>query len=400
MTRVLLLGFALVAAACSSKTFPSLCANQVPAPAACATACDPSPTAANSCPGGFHCSGDGRCDTVCTATGGQCGNDYSCTSDGRCVSNGNGNGNGSGDMPDACPSAHFQAMKTTPSIELLIDKSQSMRENFNGQDPVTTSGVTGPFKFPEEQKALVGTTGIVAQLQGSVFFGAAMYPSNSCPGVFSTPRKQNNLTDIATLINDPAHAPSGNTPTSQAIDAVVADFVKNPPPAGSPPVILLSTDGLPNTCNDPRATTQGKADTIAAAKNAFSKGIRLFLLVVGNQIDAQFKKDLANAGQGVVAGQPDAVAYTATDPVSLAAAFQSIIGGVLSCDLQLTGQVDPTAGQNGTVTLNNMTLNYGTDWTLDPNGLVIHLLGNACNTLKNSPNPQVDATFACGAIIF
>ena len=240
--------------------------------------------------------------------------------------------------------------------------------------------------------------GIVTKLQASVYFGAAMFPSDMCPGVFSTPRALNNHDNIANLIA--AHGPSGNTPTAQAIDAVVTDFMQNPSPKGSPPVILLSTDGLPNTCADNSVTAQSRADTVTAAKNAFSKGVRLFLLVVGNEIDAQFKQQLANAGQGVVAGQPDATAYTATDPASLAAAFQSIIGGVLSCDLQLSGQVDPTEGQNGTVTLNNMTLNYGTDWTLDPNGLIIHLLGNACTTLKNSQNPVVDATFACGAIIF
>lgn len=47
-----------------------------------------------------------------------------------------------------------------------------------------------------------------------------------------------------------------------------------------------------------------------------------------------------------------------------------------------------------------MSLTYGTDWLLDMDGVTIHLLGNACNTLKSSPNPTVDATFACGAVIF
>ena len=88
--RVLLLGLALAATACSGNKFPSLCATQFPAPAACATACDASPNAANTCPGGFHCSADGKCDEVCTASGGQCGNNYSCTIDGRCEPNGNG----------------------------------------------------------------------------------------------------------------------------------------------------------------------------------------------------------------------------------------------------------------------------------------------------------------------
>jgi hypothetical protein len=396
MTRVLLLGFALAAAACGgNKTFPSLCATQFPPPAACMMACDSTPNAANTCPGGFHCSGDGKCDEACTASGGQCGNDYSCTGDGNCEPNGNGNG-GSG-MADACPSAHVQAMTATPSIQLLIDRSGSMLHDFG--DNSTTDPTKQ--KFTIEQTALVGPQGVVTQLQGSVFFGASMFPSNMCPGLFETPtRKMGNEPDIAALLT--AHPPDSmaNTPTSQAIDGAVTNFMNNPAPKGSPPVILLSTDGLPNTCTDSTLSAKARADTVTAAKNAFAKGIRLFLLVEGNKFDAQFGQDLANAGQGIVTGQPPATVYTATDPKTLSDAFNAIIGGVLSCDLQLSGQVDPMAGQNGTVTLNNMTLSYGTDWTLDPNGQIIHILGTACTTLKNTPDAKVDATFACGAIIF
>jgi hypothetical protein len=88
MNRALLasLGLALAAMACGgNKTFPSLCANQVPPPAACATRCDNAPGAANTCPAGYFCSADGKCDAQCTLTGGQCGDGYSCTGDGRCV---------------------------------------------------------------------------------------------------------------------------------------------------------------------------------------------------------------------------------------------------------------------------------------------------------------------------
>jgi hypothetical protein len=256
-------------------------------------------------------------------------------------------------------------------------------------------------KFTAEQDALVGTNGVVTQLQGSVFFNASMFPSNVCPGLYQSAngRKLNNEAAISALLTAHPPDPNANTPTSQSIDLAVADFMATPAPKGSPPVIVLATDGIPNDCKNNGGQAAQDA-TVTAAANAFSHGIALYLLSVGTKIDDTFKQRLANAGQGVVAGQPDATAYTATDPASLSAAFQSIIGGVLSCDLQLTGQVDPTEGQNGTVTLNNMTLNYGTDWTLDANGLTIHLLGTACTTLKNAQNPTVDATFACGAVIF
>jgi len=90
---------------------------------------------------------------------------------------------------------------------------------------------------------------------------------------------------------------------------------------------------LPNDCS---GNNGGAARTAHghAATNAFSRGIKLYLLVVGNQIDNTFKQQLANAGQGV---QNGAVAYTALNPTDLAAAFQAIIRGVVSCDLKLDG---------------------------------------------------------------
>ena len=86
MNRVLLLGFALLMAACGghSGSGQSVCANQVPPPPACKTACDPTPGATNTCPMGYHCSPDGMCDALCTPGGNQCGNGVTCTSDGYC----------------------------------------------------------------------------------------------------------------------------------------------------------------------------------------------------------------------------------------------------------------------------------------------------------------------------
>jgi hypothetical protein len=41
---------------------------------------------------------------------------------------------------------------------------------------------------------------------------------------------------------------------------------------------------------------------------------------------------------------------------------------------------------------------YGQDWTL-VNGNTIELVGAACDTLKSSSNPSVDASFPCGSVI-
>ena len=392
MTRALVLGFVLLTAACGNKSFESLCANQVPPPAACNTACNPMPGAQNDCPGSFHCSADGKCDTFCTQAGNECGDGYSCTDDGFCVSKGGGH-----DVPpdmNNCPAVHFTAVKTTPSIQILIDRSGSMAKNFADANPAPGD----PVKYNTVQDALVGTQGVITQLEQQVYFGASLYSDDTpCPRLSTVARAKGTRNAINTLID--SQNPGGFTPTPPSIDAAVAEFAANPPPAGSPKIIVLATDGLPNKCGDNTVSTQ--AESVIAAAKAVTQGIKLYVLSVGDIAGgAAHFQALANAGQGVAPGQPNADYYPASTPAQLSAAFQTIIGGVLSCDLKLSGQVDATGGQSGIVSLNGTNLTYGTDWTLDADGLTIHLLGGACNTLKTSVNPVVDALFACGAVIY
>lgn len=378
------------AAACGSKNPGQDLCKQIPAPAACMTQCDPSPGAQSSCPSGYHCTPDGTCDAVCTPNGNQCGAGYICTMDGQCVGDGSG---GPPPVDASCPSVHFSPTKTTPSIELLLDRSGSM-----GTPDIN------PTRYDALHTALTGAMGAITQAQGEAYFGAALFsgdetpcPPNATLDGKSVPRALNNLAAIDGLIS--ANSPNGDTPTAEWITAVTADFAANPPPMGSPPIILLATDGEPNSCND---NTLNTPPSIAAAKAAYMQGVRLFIIGLatnGGALNPQFLQDMANAGTGVAAGQPNAPYYTANDPASLVSAFNTIINGVLSCDLTLSGSIDPSQAMSGQVTLNGMVLTYGTDWTLDPNGMVIHLIGNACNTLKSSPNPTVDAAFPCGAVI-
>jgi hypothetical protein len=378
------------AAACGSKNPGQDLCKQIPAPAACMTQCDPSPGAQNSCPTGYHCTPDGTCDAFCTPNGNQCGDGYTCTMDGQCVGTG---GSNMMPLPDAdCPSVHFSPTKTTPSIELLLDRSGSM-----GMNDIS------PTRYDALHTALTGAMGAITQAQGEAYFGAALFsgdespcPPNAALDGKSVPRALNNQAAIDGLIS--ANSPGGSTPTADWVTAVAADFAANPPPSGSPPIILLATDGEPNACGN--GNDNGRS--VAATMAAYTNGIRLFIIGLqsnGAPLNPQFLQDMANAGAGVAAGQPNAPYYTANDPASLVSAFNTIINGVLSCDLQLSGSIDPSQAMSGQVTLNGMTLTYGTDWTLDPNGMTIHIIGSACDTLKNSPNPTVDAAFPCGAVI-
>lgn len=297
-------------------------------------------------------------------------------------SNDNGN-NGIG--PDAsCPGVNFMATQVTPSVHLVIDGSGSMNQLLPN---------TNITRYQAMRDALVGTNGVVGQLQTKAYFAASLYTSDSpCPRLYNTQaRALNNFTQIKNLID--GRTPAGNTPTPAAIDQTVQYFVANPAPMGSPPIIVLATDGLPNSCDGQDSQSQ----SVTSAKDAYTAGIRTFVLGIAGVNDG-FLQNMANAGQGVQQGQTAAKYYTASSPADLQTAFQQIIGGVVSCELTINGTVDPEQAKGGTVTLNGMQLQYGTQWEV-VNGTTIKLLGTACDQLKTSTNPQVQATFPCGSII-
>jgi hypothetical protein len=288
--------------------------------------------------------------------------------------------------PDAdCPAVNFTPMPVTPSIHLLIDRSGSM-----GGD------IGGVTRYNALRNALTNTTnGVVTSLQGKAYFGASLYSDDApCPRLYTTPRVLNNRDAIDMLIG--SQAPAGQTPTPPSINQVVADFAANPPPAGSPPVIVLASDGLPNACG---SSTNTEAASVTAARAAYAAGIPLYMLGVGNGINDAHLQAMANAGAGVMGGQPNAPYYVANTAAQLQMAFDTIIKGVISCDLSLTSSIDPAQAMSGVVVVNGMTLTYGTDWIL-VNGNTIRLLGNACAALRGATNPMVGATFPCGSVIF
>lgn len=403
MTRaslVGLIGLALLTGACGKKTFDSLCATQVPPPANCNTPCDPAPGAANDCEVGLHCNADGKCDLQCTQGGGECGEGYNCTNDGFCVSDGSGS---DGPIIDAmdCPAVHVTAMRKVPTVQLLLDQSGSMNDPYGG----------GQSRWQAMRKSLVdANTGVVKKLANQVVFGATLYSGRNengtvCPELTSKPRVINNYTEINALLQTD---PIVNTPTPESIDAVVKDFKDHPAAADSIPIILLATDGLPDTCldknpGDQTAQEAANQKSVQAAQRAYAAGIKLYFLFIGNDAAGTHPQQMANAGAGKQPINPpdgNAKFYVATDPNALTNAFNEIIGGTISCDMKLSSAVGADDAKTGTVTINGNKINFGSDWNIGPDGQTLHIIGAACDTLKATPNATVDATFPCGTIIF
>jgi hypothetical protein len=163
-----------------------------------------------------------------------------------------------------------------------------------------------------------------------------------------------------------------------------------------PKVIVLATDGEPDTCAQPNPQN-GQPESIAAAQAAFGKGIETYVISVGSGVSLNHLQDMANAGKGLtVGGSQNATYYQANNQASLVSAFNEIIYGVRSCVFTLDGKVDAAEAGKGVVTLDGKALGYNdpNGWKLNPPSEV-ELVGTACSAIKSGDH-KVAIDFPCG----
>lgn len=386
-------GLAFAAASCGSssdgETFsgPGAACHTILA-GKCGNAC----SSDGDCGDGLYCSLGGTCSA-------DCGEGQPCPSGSTCDgARGICNADGSaldGDVPDApfsdaCPNITVTFEKTVPTVLLLVDQSGSMTEKF-GSDT----------RWNAARKALIDpTTGVVKLLEKEVRFGLALFTSKNgfsggtCPMLTTVPIALGNYSAIASVYGK--SDPIGDTPTGESIDAVVKTL--SDPSIPGPKYIVLATDGEPDTCAVPNPQN-GQKEAVAAAQNAYAKGIKTFYISVGSEVSAGHAQDMANAGQGLAIGGTDKAKYwSAMDPASIKDAFDTIIYGVRSCTFKLNAKVtDPTKGE---VTLDGSKLTYGdaNGWKLDADGVTVTLLGTSCDKIKSGDH-SISAEFACTAVI-
>ncbi|MCA9659859.1 MAG: VWA domain-containing protein, partial [Myxococcales bacterium] len=244
---------------------------------------------------------------------------------------------------DVCADADVTFEPQIPTVMLLIDQSGSM-----------TSGFGGTNRWDAVYDALLNAQdGIVLTLQEEVRFALGLYTSfngndgGECPVITEVPPDLSNYAAIEAVYA--ANQPEDETPTGESILAVMDTLLNDPAPGDK--VIVLATDGEPDTCAEPNPQN-GQGVAVAAAETAFSEGIRTYVISVGNQVSDQHLQDMANAGAGVMQGDPDAPFYKANDKDALVAAFQEIINGVRDCKLTLDGVVQEGFEDQCVVTVN------------------------------------------------
>lgn len=296
-----------------------------------------------------------------------------------------------GSDTSVCADADVTFEPQIPTVLLLIDQSGSMTTQFGDTD--RWEAVYNALLDPDD--------GLVPQLEGQVRFGMALYTSfegnqggRECPVITETPPALDNYQAIAATWD--ASQPEDETPTGESIAAVTPTLVMDP--SEGTKIIVLATDGEPDTCAEPNPQN-GQDESVEAAAAAFGQGVRTYVISVGNEVSDQHLQDVANAGAGVGNGDPDAPFYKADDAQALADAFADIVDGVRDCKLTLDGTVSEGGEDQCTVYVNGEAIPFGDEngWQLNNPGEV-ELVGDACDAIQNG-EVQVSIKCACGVVV-
>lgn len=330
---------------------------------------------------------------------------------------------------DDCQPTVINPEPVTPTVVLIVDRSQSM-------DSDLTEG--GPSRWDAVDFVLTdATNGLVTDLQDAVRFGMVLYsaenggenttpiPPDQCPDLdFTDPALMNHGAINTALDVDTIE----DTPTGESVDGTVAwlrGFSEVPASGevhwnGEPVIFVIATDGDPDTCANPDPqVTETTADdeearqvAVEAVQDAFDLDIRSFIISVGSgTVTANHLDEMANAGQGLALDADDSSVspFVAGDQDQLASALSEIVTGELSCTIELDGRITDIDtvcdDSDNVVTLDGTELTCGgrcdaddTEGWCAVDQSHIELRGAACDTLKQGQS-TLEATFGCDAFI-
>jgi hypothetical protein len=309
-----------------------------------------------------------------------------------------------------CAQGVAQGSHQTPRVVIVADGSCSMTTNYpaDGRPDDNSCSANPGGRWAALRNSLIDPQkGVVPTLQAGVEFGLAVFGTrgtNGCP--IPEPPVQPALNNLAAIQGGlPAVQPGMYTPTGPALDWVYANMfgslMNGPDQHGGPQIVILMTDGQPNSCGNDMAgvgMSMNFQPAIDAVTKGAAQGIKTYVvsLAASSGPFHDFLQMIANIGAGGGAGTT-AKLYEPTTPGDLSAALELLVGGAIGCDLALDGRVLMGQECAGQVTLNGKKLacNDPNGWSL-PDPRHVRLQGTACDQVKQSATAMFEARFPCG----
>ncbi|MCA1663125.1 MAG: VWA domain-containing protein [Myxococcales bacterium] len=281
------------------------------------------------------------------------------------------------DDAGVCGGMEFALTRIPPNVMLVIDRSGSMGESIGGGSATT--------KWTDLKNAV---SSLVTSYDSEMRLGAAIFSSdgNCAAANIDVPLAAAAGSTVLGKLN--AQGPNGNTPTAAALDTVIGKGMVNDPTRAN--YLVLATDGEPN-CTDVDV-----AKRITTLYNQ-TPSVKTFVIGIGDGTasDPALLHSWADAGHTARTGATHY--YQTSSPSDLKAAFDAIVGGIVSCDFKMMQTApDPSlirVTENGTVLSPSPTNGYSFDSSTN----TVTLTGAACNVLKTTPSTKVGVLYGCPA---
>ena len=326
-----------------------------------------------------------------------------------------------GPMTPVCGEKTKTATKLPPDVLILLDRSGSMNESYNGVSCGAggmggrAGGMTNCGADSKWAKVVPAIAQVVGDTQAEVNWGLKFFPQNSAGmgtdacavnNTAEVPIAPNNAAAIQTAITGSTQANGGvvtgynGTPTRNAANGAVG-YMQSLTDA-NPKFILLATDGAP-TCPE-AGTTNASPGAIAAVEAAKAAGFSTFVAGIATANSAE--ADATLSSMATVGGLPRAATptyYPVTNADDLAAAIRTLVGVAATC----TFQVGPTPTDDGSTALDKIdVLGDGAPIRRDPTHTdgydykdasmqQIEVHGPLCDQIKSGAIASVTVTFRC-----
>jgi hypothetical protein len=323
------------------------------------------------------------------------------TTTGSGMNGGSGNGASGSGAPGGgagdCASAMAYASRIVPTIHLVVDGSCSMELDLTSQEPYGNCEIEEPgaaTRWGALRQALVGDPdGVVTRLQDVISFGFALFGTQPMCPLVATPLAPAVGQGDAIRAAFPIKPPGTNTPTGLALQQIVDGLQPNTGPDTmiEPQIIVLATDGAPNSCDDSTIDFQPSLDAAMAAQ---AKGVTMYVLSLAEPSGeyGMHLQQMADIGLN----RKDAPLYAPSSQEQLRTDLESLIGGAVGCDVRVNGKVDAKRACEGEVRINGELIACGTDWELMGES-TLHLLGETCDRFKTDASAMLTARWPCGA---
>jgi hypothetical protein len=322
--------------------------------------------------------------------------------------------NDDSDDPNTCEKLQLPSDPLSPEILIVQDRSGSMvglgdmrNAGKNRWAPsvsalkkltseLTDTVAFGLMLFPAPGTG--GAGGLGGFLGGLAGGGGGTAGGPGCsPGMVNVEVATGNAAEIASVL-DMSAPDVGATPTAASLDAAKGALDKGicADCRDAPKYVLLVTDGQP-TCGANGAATTAPEDidnTNAAIDELAAAGIKTY--VIG--YDTASDPDAAAAMDSFAMHGGTDHHLPVEDEASLLAELTRIAGSLVPCEFELSDKAQIPDPSYVRVEIDGMTYNFGTDWHLEENKVVLTPEGGACPKLRDAKLHSLKITRECERI--